>query len=126
MTRGLQWPLQRGSNDFNWLEGAEYVNNRIETLITIHANPFDGTGELEWDQSTGTMTEFLRHRNITRGRLELLTMHLIELFRKWEPNLVFTKIGYYREPASETVRMFVNWRHKRLGTTGTAEMEIER
>lgn len=126
MSTGLQWPLQRGSNDFIWLESTEYVNNRIETLITIHSNPFDGTGELEWDQSSGTMTEFLRHRNVTRGRLELLTMHLIEQFRKWEPNLIFTKIGYYREPGSETVRVTANWRHKRLAATGTAEAEIQR
>lgn len=126
MIRGLQGPLQRGTNDFIVLEGDNYITNRLETFASIHASPFDGTGELEWDQEAGVMTEFLRHRNVTRGRLEVLTMHLVEQLRTWEPDLIFTKVAYLAKPGSNKTDLQISWSHKRLGTTGTAKMEIER
>lgn len=126
MIRGLQGPLQRGANDFIVLEGDEYINNRLEVFLSIHANPFDGTGELEWDQEAGTITELLRHRNATKGRLEIATMHLVDQLRTWEPNLVFTKVSYTTDPGSEITRLDVSWDHKRLGVSGTAKMEFQR
>ena len=125
MIEGLQGPLQRGANDFVTLKGNAYITNRIIVLVGIHANPFVGTGELEWDQDRGTMTEFLRHRNTTRGRLEVLTMHLAEQLRKWEPDVTITKVAYRTSPGSQTVKLAVHWAHKRLRTSGVAELEVD-
>lgn len=122
--RGLQGPLQRGDADFVVLEGDEYVNNRLEAVLSIHSSPFDGTGELEWDQGVGVMTEFLRHRNVTRGRLEVVTMHAVDVLRRLEPDLVFTKVLYLRDPTRNIVRLEVGWDHKRLEKTGTAKVEV--
>lgn len=126
MTRGLKGPLQRGSKDFVVLEGDDYVSNRIETLVAIHADPFDGTGELEWRQAdAGTMTERLRHRNQTAGRLELATVHLAEQLRRWEPDLVITKVGYSKNSLGNVTALDIHWDHKRTGATGAAKLEVE-
>jgi hypothetical protein len=124
--QGLKGPLQRGANDFIVLKGKNYFNNRIEVFFGIYSNPFDGTGELEWDQEAGVLTELLRHRNVTKGRLEIATLYLVEQLRKWEPDLVFTKVAYTQKPGSEVTNLAVSWAHKRLGISGTAETEIER
>lgn len=125
MISGLQGPLQRGPNDFVVLAGDDYVGNRLEVLMSIHADPFDGTGELEWDQATGVMLEFLRHRNTTRGRLEVVTMHMAEQVRRWEPDLVIRKVGYVRRPGSTKTDIEIKWSHKRLGTSGTTKVEAD-